>query len=964
MLDTATSKKILRYSAMPEVMPRLRTLFTSGFYYVPFFIALVYHMVRLLPANHPYLRQSNMGLYGIRHVVYEAGRNVTFSLKNIDQVVLFVAVLLGVFIFFVQFLSLGAMLFFQSAMAQGMPVSWAGFFTIENPGFRSQDLAYMMLDMVFGVPYPGGGQLGFFESCIGSPVICQDNFGAIPDIELGSTSVDPGVTGQFGPLTTTAFQQFPFPYHLGMHQLFSIYSLGLLVIAVFILGYFIATILAETAQTGTPFGKRFNKTWAPLRMVIAFGLLMPLTVGLNSSQYIVLYAAKYGSAFASNGWRMFNENLTTSYLGDAQRLVTRPNLPELGYLTQFMYVAKVCKVAYEYYALVEKRRDNPNATLTEDERVHMYAMWKGHSEPNNTWRIPPGGVATTANYAFLIDNMEPGLDNVTFRFGVQDPEKYTEKRNNVKPVCGEVNLTLVDPRPITEALLGPYRVQEAYFQIFSSLWYSGTGWFSPGPYGADYVGGGTCCAAQETGSSNHRHVEIARRLIDADDFGLDPNHNVPLDTAFVNNMNEQINVILRNFIDDQAFNDQRTQTALFDNVSQDLPILYSKGWAAAGIWYNRVAEMNGALTAAVYAVPMVAKYPHILETVAEIKMKYDKEVGDEFSLDAAAADDISQMLEGNTGLEFAAVVEAAKFEWETGGLTKEKMTGNKFLDFIGSLLGVDGLYDMRRNPDAHPLAMLVGVGRSLVESAIRSMGLAAAASVLSATNLTGSFGKISASFFVSMAMLGLTVGFVLFYVIPFLPFIYFFFAVGGWIKGIFEAMVGAPLWALAHIRIDSEGMPGNAALNGYFLIFEVFLRPILITFGLLAGITIFSALVDVLNNIFSIVTENVAGYDMATELASSPVESTIQFVRSRIDEFFFTVMYAIIVYLMGVSSFKLIDEIPNNILRWMGQNVSTFGDQSEDPTEGLVSKAAAGSQQVLSKIGGGLDKVVTSIGKG
>ena len=947
--SSTTRRQIFRYSVMPQIAPRIRGLFMSGFHYIPFFIASVYQMVGLLPQNHPYLKQSNLGLYGIRHVIYEAARHLTFSFRHIDQIILFFAVLMGLVLFFVQFLSLGAMLFLQTASA--MPTNFAGFFQVPAAA-RPHDLAYMMLDMVFGVPHPSLPVMGFFESCIGSAVVCQDNFGNIPDISLAGTGVPPAVTGQFGPLTSTAFQQFPFPLHLGMHQLFAVYSTGLLVIAVIILSYFIATILAETAQTGTPFGKRFNKTWAPLRMVMAFGLLMPLTIGLNSSQYIVLYAAKYGSAFATNGWRMFNENLTISYLGDAQRLVTTPNTPEMGYLTQFLYVAKVCKYAYEHYATVQKREKTGNslATLTADEQVHMYALTKGHSEPNNTWRVPALG-----DYDTLISLLDPGKDSVIFRFGVRNEDEYTESPNNVRPICGELNLTLNDPRSVGTAEPGPYGVQNVYFLVITDLWHTGTRSI------ISRSGGSPCCTAPETAAANHRHVEVARRQLR---LSPDPLHNTPLDTVFIESIDSFIDLLVL-FSVQIAVADQQANELLIDNVSADLPILYSKGWAAAGIWYNRVAEMNGALTAAVYAVPMVAKYPAIMEMVAEIKQKYDKEGDDgkRFKTSIAGTDSMAWMLDGPAGLEFAAALDAARFEWETGGATSEELTGNSFLDFISTILGTNGLYDMRNNPDAHPLAMLVGIGRSLVESAIRSLGYAVASSVLSATNIGGSLGTISASFFVSMAMVGLTVGFILFYVVPFLPFIYFFFAVGGWIKGIFEAMVGAPLWALAHIRIDGQGLPGNAALNGYFLIFEVFLRPILIVFGLLAGITIFSALVEVLNNIFSIVTENVTGYDMATELTVAPALSTVQFVRSRIDEFFFTVMYAIIAYLIGMSSFKLIDEIPNNILRWMGQNVATFGDQREDPAQGLVSTSTAGSQQALSRIGGGLDQLVTSIGK-
>jgi conjugal transfer/type IV secretion protein DotA/TraY len=220
--------------------------------------------------------------------------------------------------------------------------------------------------------------------------------------------------------------------------------------------------------------------------------------------------------------------------------------------------------------------------------------------------------------------------------------------------------------------------------------------------------------------------------------------------------------------------------------------------------------------------------------------------------------------------------------------------------------------------------------------------------------------------FMMVAMLGMTIGFVLFYVLPFLPFIYFFFAVGGWIKGIFEAMVGAPLWALAHLRIDGNGLPGQAAVAGYFLIFEIFVRPILIIFGFLASISIFSALVLMLNETWDIVMSNLSGFDKncqiegATESPGCAV-SLIDTMRGPVDEFFYTIMYTIIVYMMGMSSFKLIDLIPNNILRWMGQSVSTFNDQREDAAQGLTGTATIGAQTAVGQVGDGLQTGLTKL---
>jgi len=201
-------------------------------------------------------------------------------------------------------------------------------------------------------------------------------------------------------------------------------------------------------------------------------------------------------------------------------------------------------------------------------------------------------------------------------------------------------------------------------------------------------------------------------------------------------------------------------------------------------------------------------------------------------------------------------------------------------------------------------------------------------------------GNAASSFILSTAFVGLTAGLVLYYIVPFLPFVYFFFAVTSWVKSIFEAMVGVPLWALAHLRIDGEGLPGNSAANGYFLLFEIFLRPILTIFGLVAATLIFTAQVRVLHFLWSIVTENLTGFDNDPTINVFG-EGRIAFKRSIVDQFFFQVIYAIIVYMMAIAAFKLIDKIPDNLLRWMGSQVSAFGDMNqEDGVEGLSRYAA------------------------
>jgi len=172
-----------------------------------------------------------------------------------------------------------------------------------------------------------------------------------------------------------------------------------------------------------------------------------------------------------------------------------------------------------------------------------------------------------------------------------------------------------------------------------------------------------------------------------------------------------------------------------------------------------------------------------------------------------------------------------------------------------------------------------------------------------------------------------------------------------------------PLWALAHLRIDGDGLPGDAASNGYFLILEIFIRPILTVCGLVASIVIFSTQVRVLNIIWDLVTNNVSGFSDSPILPTL-VQEDLRFKGTPLDQFFYTIIYTMICYMMAVASFKLIDKIPDNILRWAGSGVSSFGDIDQDHVENLNRYAATGGMTVGSQAVGAVRSSVGGLGSG
>lgn len=113
----------------------------------------------------------------------------------------------------------------------------------------------------------------------------------------------------------------------GFQKMMALYSMAMLVLAGFILLYILTTLIANTAHEGRFGGQGFNQVWAPIRLIVAMGLLVPLPMsggynGYNSGQYIVMRIAGWGSGLATNLWVPFATALANR--GD---VIATPNVP-------------------------------------------------------------------------------------------------------------------------------------------------------------------------------------------------------------------------------------------------------------------------------------------------------------------------------------------------------------------------------------------------------------------------------------------------------------------------------------------------------------------------------------------------------------------------------------------------------------------------------------------------------------
>jgi conjugal transfer/type IV secretion protein DotA/TraY len=479
--------------------------------------------------------------------------------------------------------------------------------------------------------------------------------------------------------------------------------------------------------------------------------------------------------------------------------------------------------------------------------------------------------------------------------------------------------------PLRNPVAGSSQVQEFYYDVIKDLWQN-----------TQLAKWSLCIAKKE--------IPAIAEDCDADDL---PN---PRD---IREFITTFEVALRARMDD--FVDQQYDSTQWDVIDP----LREKGWGAAGIWYNRIAQMNGEFISAVYAVPQSSQMPAALEIMANQHRMQSDNVGPEAYYDMTLPDGQPIRFPRDPKETKAAKAMAAAFKlWQNDNLQQNDASAandNAFIAAINAIFGTSGIYDLLKNPDVHPLAQLSSLGRGMLEANIRNLGisLGGRAGNYFFPNIPQALTKVPGDFFYSIGMMTLGLSFILFYILPFMPFLYFFFAVSSWVKTIFEAMCAMPLWAIAHItKLDGDGIPGTAAMNGYVLIFEIFLRPILIVVGLIASISIFSALVLVLNDIFDFVVANVSGFNVednptvATGLADQ--------MRAPVDEFFYTVLYTIAVYVIGLSTFKLIDLIPDSLLRWMGQQVKTFQSADQGNVDGVLQRSYSGVNVMTNNFEGGL----------
>lgn len=825
-LGKISGRKIAAYTMLPGIFPRLREL-AAKFGHFAYILALVYRAVQLLPYNHPYLNAANIGRFGIRDVVGAASGNLVLKRENADQIAVFVAIGLSLILVACQV----AMTIFLFATKE---VQAASFF--ETPDMN-KDVVMIFLGHVFG-----------------------------PDLGIFATATRDGSTLILGT-----------PVHNGLYAMLSFYSQAMMVLAVFIVVYYIITVVGEAAISGTPFGRRFNSLWAPIRLIVALGLLVPLPSGLNSAQYITLYTAKLGSGMATQAWIKFSE--TTS---NPTNVFIEADAPSLAALVQGIFMSEVCAAASDQLS------GTTSVSISE-------IMGSGNNTFRNNFARSSGGFTDAAT---LLQTAAQGWQVPRSAPPRRQPYQsvyytWTTEPNsrNYAGMCGYVKFDfsndkyrMADGEETT--LVEIDTIKRAYINSVRTI--------------------------------QQQMMPIAQRVAQ---HYIDLNNGVPpASRTDISSLGADLQGVLNTAQQQVSAEISAAATAAAASAAPNIfADMTDRGWGGAGLWYMRIGQINQQISDAARNAPTAQAMTESENGGPGWWSRFFDNIASTFG-SGAYLSEISEVMSRSAATFESEVADDPNFFTEgyfngvANMFAENAFTMDNFIQYI---FGVRSLYDFAQGGAGNldPMVGLMQAGNNMLMRTrdffaailIASAGAGLIESIPFVGGMIGAVLTVLTPFLFMFTFVGFTVGMLLFYFLPMMPFVYFFFAVVTWVGEIFEAIVAMPLWALAHLKIDGDGLPGPLATNGYFLLLGIFIRPILIVFGMIGGMMIFAAGAFFLTSVFDTMVSN--------------IHRGVQL--SAISNFVYVVLFGWMCYQLGTISFKMIDTVPANILRWIGQGGAT-----------------------------------------
>jgi conjugal transfer/type IV secretion protein DotA/TraY len=863
----------------PDLGASIRPMRESARIFVQL-IAMVFAAHGLFPRNHPALKGDQGARLTLFEVIRIARSNLSFTREGMPQMLVFAAVIgclgLGVLAVFTLIFSLfiGRA---HAAAAGGTysPCSSSPFQPCDN---GAEDIALTWMNYLFSTT------------------------------QVSDLSYD---------YLTPFSQKVPIAPFVQQALITSLgyYSDAILIVAAFILFYHLASMIVETAHHGVVMGKRANQIWAPIRLVVAIGLLVPISSGLNAGQYIVVQIAEWGSNLASETWSVFLQALVNENNNPAT--VTAPYVRSLIGDAAMM---EGCTYAYNGYSTSQ-------------------ATALGGTTSAVTITDPPSPVpnpvdSTSSKYSYQ-PPIPPGMSTE------QDVCGYfvtpgSPVANNPNPTAYEQQLAAAQTA-VTSAFVSTLSSVQQYAGK------AGIGQFMP---------------PSATGTS---------------DQPVQPNTGFE---TLVNGFQTQVQTQITNLTQSQSGYMQQIATTSSD-----------QGWVSAGAWFNTIARMEGEISDVAHDLLPVATPPDV------------KNISGRFEPSTPAYEALAVMppfenwlrmedpssFNGSPSQGGQLALAAAD---QVAGSSNNSSDGHfmdKIFELVDALAQMNGVWQAPNSQisngpqyftlgvqftSANPLAEIAVLGHDNINTAYDLLdisfalmgmsgtgGLAKAIQDLSAVAggagglLSGILAGIARGGAAAAGTLGsvlgtisivfFTAGFMLAYFLPLIPFMKFLFGILSWFLSLLESIIAVPLIALAHLNPGGEGLPGDNGKTAYYFVFNLFLRPVLMVFGLICGLLLFYLAASAMNLMYLVAVVGTGG---------------VSHGHITLARIVYSILYVVLLYFSANNVFKLIDWLPEHCIKWMGTQGLHHAPMG-DPTD-IAGYMGAAAGYVDQQIVGGASKLM------
>jgi conjugal transfer/type IV secretion protein DotA/TraY len=680
------------------------------------------------------------------------------------------------------------------------------------------------------------------------------------------------------------------------------FNVIILVVGGLMFFYNVTVGVLQSAHEGQVLGQRWSSLWAPLRVLFAVGLLVPVPNygGYNLAQVGVAYVVKGSTNIASEIWKG-SVNLILD--GDVPIATSEPRFSPDVIRTLYENAACINLLNYQYETIGSPLRvQYSNASSPIMSRSNLDPTSSGFPRYVSTTQVVGG--AGPESFGICGSWMTPEIPAYLLRVVDEAGGPESAAAQDIIDRFGKGHRDImigVDTR-VRALVTGSGDAAPVRQDVFDGV-------LEPDPFTDELVGISTWANGQLQALVND------------------------LRTRAVNSGGQSAYDNLRSRITGSCTDDSGSGTAN----------CYGEGWVGAGAYYTTLARVNAEVNSLVTASPsasgrtfgvLLTQDRFVRNVGGTNLLGYRNGTGDLLPSEAEAARVLADYMELYSTSSYP--LAALGFSMSSSDIIEanteagDSSSGfiDRFLNYINeSIQRVQAwfleFFDPANTDSGDPMVGLISMGSFLI-------GLGS--SMLVASMFGVRIAVVMVPFFSVIFAAGATLSFVL----PLMPFFYWILGVTGYFLLVVEAIVAVNLWALAHMRMDGDGISGQAGQKGWLMLLALLMTPVLMVFGFLIGMGIFRVSSDLIS----------AGMFYAVSGISGGANMLVALVGILA----FSIMIVTAYIFILERSFSLISEFPNRVMMWMGEGINISGGEDR------IRAAAAASGVGMNAVGNQMEK--------